>query len=286
MGDWSNIAGIIVEPVMSAGGMLIPPPGYLAKLRRLTQQHGALLIVDEAQTGFGRTGKWFAIEHHDVEPDILTISKSAGNGFPVASVITTPEIADLVVSKGLWNLSSHQSDPVGAAAVSAVIDIVREEKLMERATDAGAYFMGQLRELCRKHRVIGNARGQGLMIGFDLLLDDPVKAANFANDFMYTCRSHGVHLTFGYGDRSFRIIPPLTISHAEIDFAIQVIEQCLTELSTDRRSKHQDWPKNAFTSRLWQRRRVTQLASRLWRSTPEQWLDKAKTITEEKLGLG
>src|SRR5579884_3421348 len=94
IGDWSQIAAVIVEPILSAGGMLVPPPGYLAALKRLVASKGALLIVDEAQTGFGRTGKWFAIEHHGVQPDILTMSKSAGNGFPVAAVSTTSEIAD------------------------------------------------------------------------------------------------------------------------------------------------------------------------------------------------
>ena len=106
-----NIAAIIAEPILSAGGMLFPPPGYLHRLKEITSRNGALLIIDEAQTGFGRTGKWFAIEHHGVEPDILTLSKSIGNGFAVAAVITTAEIADKVVSDGLWNLSSHQSDP-------------------------------------------------------------------------------------------------------------------------------------------------------------------------------
>lgn len=124
IGDWSNIAAVIVEPVLSAGGMLIPPPGYLKRLREMAHRNGVLFIVDEAQTGFGRTGKWFAIEHHDAEPDILTLSKSIGNGFPAAAVVTTAEIADQVVAKGLWNLSSHQCDPVAAAAVACVIDLV------------------------------------------------------------------------------------------------------------------------------------------------------------------
>jgi 4-aminobutyrate aminotransferase-like enzyme len=274
MGDWSNIAAIIVEPIMSAGGMLIPPPGYLRELKRIAQAHGALLIVDEAQTGFGRTGKWFAVEHHDVQPDILTISKSAGNGFPVAGVITTPEIADTVVARGLWNLSSHQSDPVGAAAVSAVIDIVREENLIERAAETGCYFMEQLRQLSRKHTAIGNVRGQGLMIGFDLLLSEP---STFANDFMYACRHRGVHLTFGYGDRSFRIIPPLTISHQEIDIAIRTMDSALQDLVSGRRSREY-WPQNPFTSALWRRSQVTRVASALWRTSPEQWLQKAKSV--------
>src|ERR1041384_7564897 len=110
IGDWSNIAAVIVEPVLSAGGMLIPPPGYLKRLRQLAHDNGALFIVDEAQTGFGRTGKWFAIEHHDAQPDILTLSNSVGNGDHDAAVIATAEIADDVVAKGLWNLSSLQSD--------------------------------------------------------------------------------------------------------------------------------------------------------------------------------
>jgi len=126
IGDWSNIAAVIAEPVLSAGGMLIPPPGYLKTLQEMARAHGALFIADEAQTGFGRTGKWFGIEHHGVEPDILTVSKAAGNGFPVSAMITTAEIAENVASKGLWHLSSHQSDPVGATAVIAVIDILRE----------------------------------------------------------------------------------------------------------------------------------------------------------------
>ena len=158
IGDWSNIAAVIVEPVLSAGGMLTPPPGYLKTLRAMAHENGALFIVDEAQTGFGRTGKWFAIEHHDAEPDILTLSKSVGNGFPTAAVITTAEIADDVVSKGLWNLSSHQSDPVSAAAVSAVIDIVREEGLLDRAREGGEYFMARLRDLASRQPVHERSR--------------------------------------------------------------------------------------------------------------------------------
>src|SRR5262249_37814714 len=161
----------IVEPVLSAGGMLFPPDGYLKRLRELAHRNGALFIVDEAQTGFGRTGTWFAIEHHDAQPDILTLSKSIGSGFPVAAGSSTGAIADEVVGKGLWNLSSHQSDPVPAAAVAAVIDIVREENLLERARESGAYFMDRLLELSKSHPIVSNVRGQGLMIGFDLFCE-------------------------------------------------------------------------------------------------------------------
>lgn len=284
IGDWRNIAAIIVEPVMSAGGMLIPCPGYLQRLKQIARSHGVLLIADEAQTGFGRTGKWFAVEHQGIEPDILTVSKSAGNGFPVAAVTTTPEIADLVVGKGLWNLTSHQSDPVGAAAVAAVIDIVREENLVDRAREAGSYFIEQLRSLARKHPLIGGVRGQGLMIGFDLIIEDESQTEEMACDFMYGCRRRGVHLTFGYGYRSFRIIPPLTISHAEIDRAIDVMDQSLAALEARKTGQRENWPKNPRTSLLYRNRPVKRVISGLWRSTPEDWVRKAKELAREKLG--
>jgi 2,2-dialkylglycine decarboxylase (pyruvate) len=280
MGDWSQIAAIIVEPVMSAGGMLVPPPGYLQELQRIARTRGVLLIADEAQTGFGRTGKWFAAEHHGFEPDILTISKSAGNGFPVAGVTTTDEIAERVVANGLWNLSSHQCDPVGAAAVAAVIDIVREENIVARAAEAGAYFMGQLGALSRRHTMVGNIRGQGLMIGFDLLVEDPDKTEEVANDFMYCCRRLGVHLTFGYGNRSFRIIPPLVISHAEIDQAIDIMDRAFREVERGRSGSREYWPANPYTAALFRGRSLSRAISGLWRSTPEQWWHKAKELAK------
>jgi 2,2-dialkylglycine decarboxylase (pyruvate) len=279
IGGWSHVAAIVVEPTMSAGGMLTPPPGYLMELQRIARRNGVLLIVDEAQTGFGRTGKWFAFEHHGIQPDILTLSKSAGNGFPVAVVSTSTEIADEVIARGFWHLSSHQSDPVGAAAVSAVIDIVREEKLVEHAATAGEYFMDRLRALTTKQPWIGNVRGQGLMIGFDLLTPDSESIDEKANDFMYACRRRGVHLTFGYGCRAFRIIPPLVISTTEIDRAVQVIDDSLTELGTRPHAELRAyWPGNPYTSALWKKNRAAQFAGAVWRSSPEKWFQRAKEI--------
>jgi 4-aminobutyrate aminotransferase-like enzyme len=284
IGDWSNIAAVIVEPLLSAGGMLVPPPGYLKRLKELAQENGALLIVDEAQTGFGRTGKWFAIEHHDVEPDILSLSKSVGNGFPVAAVITTAEIADKVVGAGLWNLSSHQSDPVGAAAVAAVIDIVREENLVDRARDSGDYFMSRLRDLSMRQPLIKNVRGQGLMIGFDLTPADPNTGAQAANDFMYSCRRRGLHLTYGYGNINFRIIPPLVITRAEIDKAIGTIEASLEEVASQKVSRNQDRPTNPYTGRLLEQHPVRNLVNHWWRTSPEHWVEKGKEIVRKQLG--
>lgn len=284
--DWSNVAAVIVEPVLSAGGMLFPPPEYLTLLKKMVTEHGALFIVDEAQTGFGRTGKWFAIEHHGVVPDILTLSKSVGNGFPVAAVITTAEIADKVVGDGLWNLSSHQSDPVAAAAVSAVIDIVTEEKLLSRAQESGEYFTDRLRNLAIKQPALMNVRGQGLMIGFDILPHDPEFGSAVANRFMYACRRRGVHLTYGYGSINVRIIPPLVITRSEIDFAIEVIEASLIDALANEKSGKGDWPCNPHTRRLLERHPWQHLLKSLWRSSPEKWIHTTGGLVRKKFRAG
>ena len=284
VGDWSNIAAVIVEPVLSAGGMLIPPPGYLQTLSNMAHQNGALLIVDEAQTGFGRTGKWFACEHHGIEPDILTLSKGIGNGFPAAAVITTPLIADDVVAKGLWNLSSHQSDPVAAAAVSAVIDIVEEENLLQGARENGDYFMEQLCRLSAAEPAIANVRGQGLMIGFDLLSKDSHRTAELVNDFMFGCRRRGVHLTYGYGGVNFRIIPPLVITRAEIDFAVEVMADSLKAAMSDNESAKEAWPSNPYTHRLFERHPWRRLVNYCWRSSPADLLAKSKELMQQRFG--
>jgi 4-aminobutyrate aminotransferase-like enzyme len=284
MGDWSNVAAIVVEPFLSAGGMLLPPPGYLKLLKEMAQDHGTLLIVDEAQTGFGRTGKWFAIEHHGVEPDIMSLSKSIGNGFPVAAVITTPEIADKTVSEGLWNLSSHQSDPIAAAAVEAVVDIVQAENLVEKAHQNGEYFMQRLRELSERTPFIRNVRGQGLMIGFDVSSKDLDKASEFTTAFMQACRRRGVHLTFSYGNSTIRIIPPLVITREEIDLALDVIGNALEEAESKGISAQEGLPTNPYVRRVYEQRPIRGILKHWWRSSPEEWVAKGSTLLRNRFG--
>ena len=285
IGEWDNVAAVIVEPVLSAGGMLFPPAGYLKRLRTIAHHHRALLIVDEAQTGFGRTGRWFAIEHHDVEPDILSLSKSIGNGFPVAAVVTTAEIADRVVSEGLWNLSSHQSDPVSAAAVCAVIDIVRQEGLLDQARENGDYFLQQLQALAARQPAVVSVRGLGLMIGFDVVVKNPLDAATIVNAFMYACRRRGVHLTYGYGGTNVRIIPPLVITRSEIDFAVEVMEQSIAETLAHGGCVDASLPLNPYTKRLIERNPLRQVLGRWWRSTPQEWVQKGGSIIRRQLGV-
>jgi 2,2-dialkylglycine decarboxylase (pyruvate) len=264
--------------------MLFAPPGYWKRLQEIARRRGALLIVDEAQTGFGRTGKWFAIEHHGVEPDILSLSKSVGNGFPAAAVITTAEIADKVVAAGLWSLSSHQSDPVSAAAVAAVIDIVREENLLQRAQENGDYFIERLRDLSHRVPALSHVRGQGLMIGFDLTPEESQDIASLVNGFVYGCRRQGVHLTYGYGNLNFRIIPPLIITRAEIDFAVAVIAQSLAEVLSDPASTKAALPVNPYTRRLVGKHPWRRILNYCWRSSPEQWLEKGRSLVGKHWG--
>ncbi len=134
-----NVAAVIVEPILSAGGMIIPPEGYLQKLYQTAHKMGALFIVDEAQTGFGRCGRWFDIQNYGIQPDILVVSKTAGSGYPAAAVIVSDAVAHKLEDQTFFHLSSHQNDPLAAAVVHAVIDIVEEENLIMRSHEMGVY---------------------------------------------------------------------------------------------------------------------------------------------------
>src|SRR5271165_632085 len=219
-----DIAAIIIEPIISAGGMIVPPPGYLKVLKNLAAELGALLIIDEAQTGFGRTGKWFACEHHEVEPDIMVVSKSCGSGFPVSGVITTDAIADRVADQGWLHLASHQADPLPAAAVAATIDIVREENLVEKAAENGGYFIDRLRQLQAKHSILVDVRGQGLMIGAEIGNFPDASEHELCMLIVALCESRGVHFTYSYYEPVLRFLPPLTVTRQEIDLAVSVLD--------------------------------------------------------------
>ena len=275
-----DIAAIIIEPVISAGGMIVPPPGYLKALKAFAEEHEALLIIDEAQTGFGRTGKWFAVEHHDVEPDILVVSKGAGGGFAVSGLITTDEIADRVTSAGFSHLASHQSDPVAAAAIAAVIDIVRSENLRDKAAENGSYLMAQLRELQRKHPVILDVRGQGLMVGVELSQEkssggDP----EIASRVVALCERNRVHLTYSYFEPVLRFIPPLTLTREEIDRAIAVLDGALSQaIQADLHLEEQfENPyTRSYVKKMTGRKTFQKILSRLYETSPEYWLKKLR----------
>jgi 2,2-dialkylglycine decarboxylase (pyruvate) len=240
LGDAAQqVAAIVVEPVLSAGGMIYPTADYFAQVKRFAHDIGALLIVDEAQTGFGRCGRWFDCENLDLAPDILVFSKTSGNGFPSSGVAISDEISGRLVDSGFSHLSSHQNDPLAAAAVCAVIDTIRSERLLERCVDSGRYFLDALRALALRRRHVGRVRGRGLMLAFDLVehdgRDEP--CADMAMPFALACKARGVHLTYTYYDRAIRIIPPLTISRAEIDLAVGVFDSVLDDIEHGRNKR-------------------------------------------------
>jgi len=279
-----DIAAILIEPIISAGGMIVPPPGYLKALKNLAEELGALLIIDEAQTGFGRTGKWFACEHHEVEPDMLVVSKSSGSGFPVSGVITTDAIADRIASQGWVHLASHQSDPLPAAAVAATIDIVREENLVAKAAENGKYFMDRLLALKARHSVLVDVRGQGLMIGAEIGNFPESSVHELTMMIVALCERRGVHMTYSYFEPVLRFLPPLTITTQEIDRSITALDESIAEAMKGECSLEDLLPSNpysrAFIEKLSGKRTIKRMASVLFETSPKYWLQK----TREKLG--
>jgi len=276
-----NVAAVIVEPVLSAGGMIFPPAGYLQRLFDLTRRIGALFIVDEAQTGFGRCGRWFDIEHADLEPDILVVSKTAGNGYPVAAVVVAESVARRLEARGFSHLSSHQNDPLAAAAVHAVIDIVEEEGLVDHSRMMGDYFVARLNGLRAKHPLISNVRGRGLMIALELCGPSRhVRTGEVAFAMALLCESKGLHLTFSYFEPVMRIIPPLIIGHRDIDLAVDIIDDALGALENGPPDVAELVPRNRrsgpFIRRTNRRFAPTRMLQRMWDTSPHEWVRKLK----------
>jgi 2,2-dialkylglycine decarboxylase (pyruvate) len=227
----ANVAAIIFEPILSAGGLIVLPDGFLRDLRKAADDLGALLIADEAQTGVGRTGRWWGVDHDGIVPDILVLSKGVGGGFPSSAVVTTAAIAGAAMTRAN-QFSSHQSDPLGAAATLAVIDIIEREGLVARAEATGAYVRERLAEVASRRPHLVHVRGRGLMIGFDVFRDParPVAEAEVGRTIEDFCRARGVHFEAIQRNR-FRILPPLTITRAEVDRFVSVLEDALEALA-------------------------------------------------------
>ncbi len=164
-------AAVIAEPILSAGGVVPLPDGFLARLRQMCDERGMLLILDEAQTALGRVGALFAFEQHEVVPDILTLSKTLGGGLPLSATVTTEAIEQDAAEKGFLHFTSHVSDPLPAAVGRAVLQTALADELPRRALELGARLRDGLEELQRRHEAIGDVRGQGLMLGIDLVTD-------------------------------------------------------------------------------------------------------------------
>lgn len=230
------LAAAIVEPILSSGGLIEPPPGYLARLHEKCRERGMLLIVDEAQTGLGRTGAMFACEHHGIEPDIMTLSKTLGAGIPLAATITSEAIEARCHERGFLFYTTHVSDPFPARIGLAAIEIILRDGLTARAAVMGERLRAGLVELQSRHACIGDVRGRGLLMGIEFVADRHRKqpAAAFGAAVSRRCFELGLNVNIvqlpGMGG-VMRMAPPLTITPEEIDLGVAIIgdaiEDCL-----------------------------------------------------------
>ncbi|MEN6483948.1 MAG: aspartate aminotransferase family protein [Syntrophobacteraceae bacterium] len=222
---WNDVAAFIAEPVMGEGGIITPPDDYFLEVEKILRKHEILLFIDEVQSGFGRTGKMFAIEHYGVEPDIMTMAKGIADGFPLSAFIARPEIADCF--KPGDHLSTFGGNPVSCAAAVANIGFFQEENLTGKSAERGKQFMAAFESLKAKHAAIGDVRGKGLMIGIELVADRASKApaAAMAARVQGICCEEGLLIGLGgvYGN-VLRIQPPLVITESQVKDVVGIID--------------------------------------------------------------
>jgi 4-aminobutyrate aminotransferase len=219
-----EVAAIFVEPIQGEGGYIVPPPEFHQELHKIAHKYGILFIVDEVQSGMGRTGRMFAIEHFGVSPDVMAIAKGVASGMPLGAMVARSEIMD-------WEAGSHAStfggNPVSCRAALATIDLLQSE-LMANATLQGERLMEGLRRLQESVECIGDVRGKGLMVGVELVLDRETKerAGDWRNQVIQKAFQKGL-LLLGCGENTIRFCPALTVSEQEVDVCLNIFEECL-----------------------------------------------------------
>jgi 2,2-dialkylglycine decarboxylase (pyruvate) len=227
-------AAFIAEPILSAAGIVELSTDYIKKLKSLCEERGMYLILDEAQTAFGRLGMHFAFQRDDIIPDFLTLSKTLGGGLPLAATVTSKEIEEICHERGFIYITSHISDPLPARVGLAMIDILINEKMSENAEVQGAYLKQQLLEMQTRHECIGDVRGRGLLIGMEIVKDRESKepAPDLGHSISDRCLELGLSMNIvrlpGMSG-VFRIAPPLSVSREEIDLAVSILDQAITD---------------------------------------------------------
>jgi 4-aminobutyrate aminotransferase len=231
-----DVAAFIVEPILGEGGIIVPPDGYFKVIKEILDHYSILFITDEVQTGFARTGKMFAIEHYNIEPDIMTMAKGIANGFPLSVFIARKEIADSF-SPG-DHLSTFGGNPISCAAALANIEFIERQDLCKQSRLKGEIVMSRLKKLAESYGIIGQVRGKGLMIGVELVRDKNKTPANReASEIRRFCLEHGVLIGCGgsYGN-VLRFQPPLVISKKQLLKALEVIGKAIGIFSQRRGS--------------------------------------------------
>jgi 4-aminobutyrate aminotransferase len=225
--DPQSVAAIFVEPIQGEGGYVVPPPGYLRALRELCDRHGILLVVDEVQSGVGRTGSMFACEYEGIEPDVLLSAKGLASGMPLGAIIAKESIMK-------WQPGAHGTtfggNPLCCAAALATLDVV-EHELLPRVSRTGDRLLAGVSRLAEKHRAIGEVRGRGLMIGAEFVQDRATRepAPEIPHELVQRAFRKGL-LLLGAGKSSLRLAPPLVVDESDVDTALGIIDECLDDL--------------------------------------------------------
>jgi (R)-1-hydroxy-2-aminoethylphosphonate ammonia-lyase len=228
LGKEEDIGAVIIETVRSTD-VHVPPADYYRTIRRACDRHGALLILDEIPVGLGRTGKMFAFEHYDVVPDMVVIGKGLGGAvFPMAALIAR-EGLDVASDRALGHYT-HEKSSVGCAAALATLEVIEEEKLLQRANDLGTSALGRMGELQRKHPLVSDVRGAGLLLGIELKQPNGEPARQEAEQALYRCLSNGLSFKVGQGN-VLVLAPPLVITPAELDRALDIVDEALQSVA-------------------------------------------------------
>ncbi len=221
-----EIACMVIEPVLGEGGYIAPPAEFMQRLRELCTRHGIMLVADEVQTGFGRTGRWFACEHHGIEPDIITMAKGIASGFPLSAVGASKEIMSA------WPPGAHGTtfggNPVSCAAACATIDKIEKDGLLEKARKAGGHAMKRLVSMKERHASIGDVRGLGLMIGIELIKKNGEPDREGTLKVVKRCLDKGLIIVeCGVDKNVIRLMPPLVTTLSEMDKGLDIFEEAL-----------------------------------------------------------
>jgi 4-aminobutyrate aminotransferase len=221
-----EVAAIFVEPIQGEGGYVVAPTVFMQELRRICDRHGILLVADEVQSGVGRTGKWWAIEHTGVHPDIVCSAKGIASGMPLGVVVSKAEVMD-------WVPGSHAStfggNPICIAAALATLDVIEKEGLLKNSAETGSHILKRMADWPKKHKLVGDVRGRGLMIGVEIVKDQHTKeyGADLRDKIVELAFERGV-LFLGCGPSTIRLAPPLVVNREEADVAVDVLEECIT----------------------------------------------------------
>lgn len=242
--DPEEVAALIVEPIQGEGGYIVPPPEFHPLLRAITKKHGIIYVVDEIQSGLGRTGRMFAVGHWGVEPDIVCTAKAIASGIPLGAVVARAELMDQEVDSKAWRRGSHGStfggNPVACAAALKTLELI-EEELVENAKTVGEWIIKELQQFMDSHSIIGDVRGKGLMIGVEIVRDKKTKeklpenltqeGKNVKEVIMGNCFKKSL-IVLGCGANSIRFSPPLILTLEEAKKGISIFEDVVEELET------------------------------------------------------